>query len=76
MEVPQFPDLLDAVRLRYTLFPYIYTMAREAYDTGISMCRPLYYEYPDMEEAYSFDGEYFFGNDILVAPVTEASKMV
>ena len=71
---PNFPDLLDAVRLRYTLFPYIYTMAREAYDTGISMCRPLYYEYPDMEEAYSFDGEYFFGNDILVAPVTEASK--
>lgn len=71
---PNFSDLLDAVRLRYTLFPYIYTMAREAYDTGISMCRPLYYEYPDMEEAYSFDGEYFFGNDILVAPVTEASK--
>lgn len=70
---PNFPDMLQAVKLRYSLFPYIYTMAREAYDTGISLCRPLYYEYPGKEEAYSFDDEYFFGNDILVAPIVEAS---
>lgn len=69
-----FPDMLAAVKLRYSLFPYIYTMARKAYDTGISICRPLYYEYPDAEEAYSFEGEYFFGDDILVAPITEASE--
>ncbi len=71
---PNLPDLRNAVKLRYSLFPYIYTMARETYDTGISICRPLYYEYPDNEEAYSFEGEYFFGNDILVAPITEASE--
>lgn len=70
---PNFPDMLEAVKLRYALFPYIYTMARETYDTGIGMCRPLYYEYPDQEEAYRYEGEYFFGNDILVAPVTEAA---
>lgn len=67
---PNFPELRDAVKLRYTLFPYIYTMARETFDTGIGMCRPLYYEYPECEEAYSYEGEYFFGNDILVAPIT------
>lgn len=71
---PNFPKLRDAVRLRYTLFPYIYTMARETYDTGIGMCRPLYYECPDNEEAYRYEGEYFFGNDILVAPITEPSE--
>ena len=70
---PNFPQMLKTVRLRYTLFPYIYTMARQAYDTGISICRPLYYEYPDTEEAYKYEGEYFFGDDILVAPITEAS---
>ena len=37
-----FPTMLEAVRLRYSLFPYLYTMARKAYDTGISVCRPLY----------------------------------
>lgn len=68
------PDIREAVKLRYALFPYIYTMAREAYDTGISICRPLYYEYPESEEAYSFEGEYFFGNDVIVAPITEASE--
>lgn len=68
-----FPDMLKAVKLRYALFPYLYTMARETYDTGIGMCRPLYYEYPDREEAYKYEGEYFFGNDILVAPITEPS---
>lgn len=67
-----FPLMRDAVRLRYTLFPYIYTMARATYDTGIGMCRPMYYEYPEAEEAYAYEGQYFFGDDILVAPVTEA----
>ena len=30
-----FPTMLEAVRLRYSLFPYLYTMARKAYDTGM-----------------------------------------
>lgn len=68
-----FPLMREAVRLRYALFPYIYTMARNTYDTGIGMCRPLYYEYPDAEEAYTYKSEYFFGDNILVAPITEAA---
>lgn len=73
-KLPNFPDLLETVKLRYKLFPYIYTMAREAYDTGIALCRPLYYDYPEDEEAYTYEDEYFFGNDILVAPIVEAAK--
>lgn len=68
---PNFTAMRDAVKLRYALFPYIYTMARHTFDTGLGLCRPLYYEYPDCEEAYKFENEYFFGNDILVAPITE-----
>lgn len=66
-------QLKAAVKLRYALFPYIYTMARKSYDTGVSICRPLYYEYPEQEEAYTNEGEYFFGDDILVAPVVSPS---
>lgn len=69
-----FPDMLDAVKLRYALFPYLYTAARKSYDTGIGMVRPLYYEYPDAEEAYAYEDEYFFGDDILVAPIVEPGK--
>ena len=42
-----FEYMKEAIRLRYTLSPYIYTFAREAYDTGVSLCRPLYYAYPE-----------------------------
>jgi Glycosyl hydrolases family 31 TIM-barrel domain/Glycosyl hydrolase family 31 C-terminal domain/Domain of unknown function (DUF5110) len=59
----------DAFLLRYRLLPYIYTAARNSYDTGVSMIHPLYYEYPDINEAYGFGDEYFFGNDLIVAPV-------
>ena len=69
-----FPQLNATVKLRYALFPYIYTMARKSYDTGISICRPLYYEYSEADEAYAFENQYFFGDDIMVAPIVEASK--
>lgn len=69
-----FPLLRETVNLRYRLFPYIYTMARKTYDEGLGMCRPLYYEYPQKEEAYKYEGEYFFGDNILVAPITEPAS--
>jgi alpha-glucosidase (family GH31 glycosyl hydrolase) len=59
----------SAIRLRYQLAPYIYTMARKTYDTGISLCRPLYYDYPENKEAYENPSEYMFGDDLLVAPI-------
>ncbi len=67
-------DLMNqAVKLRYSLVPYIYTAAREAYDTGVSLCRPLYYEWPEDNRSYSNESEYMFGNDMLVAPIAEAT---
>ncbi len=68
-----FPMINQTVKLRYALFPYLYTMARKAYDTGVGLCRPMYYEYPEAAEAYEREGQYFFGDDILVAPVVEPS---
>ena len=61
----------EAVRLRYSLSPYIYTAARETFDTGVCLCRPLYYEYPEAAEAYSHPEEFFFGDDILATAVCE-----
>ena len=73
-KLDNFPMLLDCVNLRYQLMPYIYTAARQAYDTGISICRPLYYEWPEENEAYRQEGEYMFGDDILVSPVVTAAN--
>ena len=62
--------MFDAIGLRYALAPYIYTMARQAYDTGVSLCHPMYYEYPDQKEAYACQNQYMFGDDLIVRPVT------
>ena len=61
----------DIIKQRYSLAPYIYTMARHAYDTGVSLCRPMYYDYPDTKEAYSNRNEYMFGDNFLVYPITK-----
>jgi alpha-glucosidase len=62
----------DAVLLRHSLVPYIYTAGRDTYDSGISICHPLYYDYPEAPEAYNANaaGEYAFGDEFIVAPVT------
>jgi len=62
----------SAIKLRYALIPYIYTAAREAYDTGISILRPMYYDYPKEDVAYEMKGQYMFGNDMLVSPITHS----
>lgn len=60
-----------AIELKYQLHPYIYTYAREAYDTGLPIMRPLFLEYPSEEETYELDDQFLFGQELLVAPVVE-----
>ncbi len=59
--------------LREELIPYIYTYSRIAYDKAMPICRPLYLEYPDLPEAYSFSDEYLFGKEFLVSPVVDST---
>ena len=65
-----FFHLRDLIHLRYALIPYIYTAARNAYDSGISICHPMYYDYPQQDEGYRFKNQYMFGEELLVSPVT------
>lgn len=59
------------VRQRYEMVPYIYAMARKGYDEGLALCRPLYYDYPQCQEAYDFRSQYMFGDNMLIAPITK-----
>ncbi|MGD9047101.1 MAG: glycoside hydrolase family 31 protein [Anaerolineae bacterium] len=61
----------EAFHWRYQLVPYIYTMARVAHDTGISLCRPMYYEYPEEDAAYTARHQYFFGDQMIAAPILQ-----
>jgi alpha-glucosidase len=73
---PYSSILRSTFQLRYALQPYIYTEARRTYDTGVAFLRPLYYDWPQEDAAYSSKGEYLFGDNMLAAPVTAAGDKV
>jgi alpha-glucosidase (family GH31 glycosyl hydrolase) len=70
-----YASIRSAMVARAELVPYLYTAAREAFAKGLGLLRPMYYEYPEQEEAYwaspngSF-AQYMLGPDLLVSPVT------
>jgi alpha 1,3-glucosidase len=41
----------EALRGRYALLPYMYSLFREANTTGAPIMRPLWYEFPDNKGA-------------------------
>lgn len=61
----------SAIELKYKLFPYIYTYAREAHDTGLPLMRAMVLEYPTDTETYRLNEQFMFGEEILVAPVVQ-----
>ena len=60
-----------AIELKYTLLPYIYTCAREAFDTGMPLMRAMFLEFPEDRECRRTDMQFMFGGSLLVAPVVE-----
>ena len=59
------------MRLRESFVPYLYTLAREAYDTGLPLARAMYLRWPRGGDAYRFDRQYMLGDQLLVAPVAK-----
>jgi alpha-glucosidase (family GH31 glycosyl hydrolase) len=57
------------LRLRESLIPYLYTVARQSYDTGLPLVRGMYLEWPERDAAYRLDRQYMLGSQLLVAPV-------
>ena len=61
----------QSIDLRYQLLPYLYDVFYEASQTGLPVMRALLLDYPNDPEAIQQNGEFLFGNDLLVAPVME-----
>jgi len=66
--------LRSAFQLRYAIQPYLYSEARKTYDTGVAFFRPLYYDWPEEDAAYTAKNEYLFGDQMIAAPVTSAAE--
>lgn len=61
----------ESAELKYSLMPYVLEQAKECAANGLPMLRAMLVEYPDDPAAWQIDDQYFFGSDILVAPMME-----
>ena len=61
----------QALRFRHKLLPYIYTMNYRTHTECRAICEPMYYAYPEDKSAYECRNEFFYGTELIVAPVTE-----
>lgn len=64
-------NAVNALRFRHRLIPYIYTMNMRTHRDGRPLIEPMYYEYPENREAYNVPNEYFFGSELIAAPITQ-----
>ncbi|KAK9457546.1 glycosyl hydrolases family 31-domain-containing protein [Dipodascopsis uninucleata] len=61
--------LAKFVRIKHTLMPYLFTLAKQATKTGISLLRATFLEFPQDPVSWNVDTQYFLGPELLVAPV-------
>lgn len=60
---------IDFIRLRYRLMPYILKTARSCCERGLPFIRPLVLEHANDPGVFNICDQYYFGDDIMVAPV-------
>ncbi len=61
----------QAIELRYRFLPHLYTLFHEASTSGAPIMRPLYFHYPQDEQACDIQSEFLVGETLLSAPVYE-----
>jgi alpha-glucosidase len=63
-----------AIELRYSFFPYLFSLAQEAHQTGHPIIRPLSYEFQRDDDTYAINDEYMIGKSLLYAPIVEKGR--
>ncbi len=78
-EFYRWPLVAQAARnvldIRYRLLDYIYTAFHQASVDGTPVLQPLWFQYPRDTKAYPIDLQFFYGDAILVSPVTDDNSM-
>ncbi len=62
-----------ALILRHKLIPFLYSVDYKCHTEGQVLCEPLYYYYPEEENAYRYKNQYIFGGELLICPICKHS---
>ena len=71
---PFYEALLSAIRGRYRLLPYIYSLAGAVWRENGTMMRPLVFDFPQDEKAAGIMDAYMFGPNLLICPSSGSSN--
>lgn len=63
--------MIKALRVRYTLLPYYYTLFYKAHTTGSTVVRPLFHEYSKDRIALDIYLQFLIGPNLMITPITD-----
>ncbi|MBQ0075386.1 MAG: DUF5110 domain-containing protein [Prevotella sp.] len=69
---PVYDALLNAIKMRYSLLPYIYSMSWQVSKNDDSYMRALFMDFPKDKNTWNNNRQFMFGHNILVCPVVNA----
>jgi len=68
-----FPNVKNIIkawwRMRYALIPYISELSHISANSGYPIIRSLIFEHPDDKICWNINDQYYFGSNIMVAPI-------
>lgn len=63
-----------AIRMRYSMMPYIYSMAHKVSAENFTLMRSLLFDYAADEKVHDINNQYLFGTSIMICPITTSGK--
>jgi alpha-glucosidase len=74
-EFYQWPIVAEAgkkaINTRYKLMDYIYTALHKQVEDGTPMINPVFFLYPEDNNTFGIQDQWFYGDSLLISPVTE-----
>ncbi|KAM3922289.1 lysosomal alpha-glucosidase-like [Leptodactylus fuscus] len=64
----------NALNIRYSLLPYLYTLFHKAHSLGETVARALFLEFPTDPNTWTIDRQFLWGDSLLITPVLEQGK--
>jgi alpha-glucosidase len=68
------PHVASAIRLRYRLMPYLWSLFEKAASAHQPIIRPTFFNFPDDEKTYADCDDFMLGDALLVAPVVQMGE--
>ena len=75
-DLKTFTIVKDYCTLRARLVSYLYAEGYKYHKIGTPVIQPLYYKVPEIYDEVLYCNEYYFGSELLVAPITKPKDLI